>query len=97
MNEKKQVLVIQTIVPPEILLPDWNQGEVWVINRISQTFFFCAVISVLIQKCRPTVMLKFLTVLDGARVGISNYIGLVCDRYVWTWILLVFLNTNRIQ
>ena len=26
--KKKQVLVIQTIVPPEILLPDWNQGEV---------------------------------------------------------------------
>ena len=26
MDEKKQVLVIQTIVPPEILLPDWNQG-----------------------------------------------------------------------
>ena len=25
MDEKKQVLVIQTIVPPEILLPDWNQ------------------------------------------------------------------------
>ena len=25
---KKQVLVIQTIVPPEILLPDWNQGLV---------------------------------------------------------------------
>ena len=24
MDEKKQVLVIQTIVPPEILLPDWN-------------------------------------------------------------------------
>ena len=28
MDEKKQVLVIQTIVPPEILLPDWNQGLV---------------------------------------------------------------------
>ena len=27
MDEKKQVLVIQTIVPPEIL-PDWNQGLV---------------------------------------------------------------------
>ena len=25
MDEKNQVLVIQTIVPPEILLPDWNQ------------------------------------------------------------------------
>ena len=25
MDEKKQVLVIQTIVPPEILPPDWNQ------------------------------------------------------------------------
>ena len=25
MDEKKQVLLIQTIVPPEILLPDWNQ------------------------------------------------------------------------
>ena len=24
-EKKKQVLVIQTIVPPEILLPDWNQ------------------------------------------------------------------------
>ena len=28
MDEKKQVLVIQTIVPPEILLPDWNHGLV---------------------------------------------------------------------
>ena len=28
MDEKKQVLVIQTIVSPEILLPDWNQGLV---------------------------------------------------------------------
>ena len=27
-GKKKQVLVIQTIVPPEILLPDWNQGLV---------------------------------------------------------------------
>ena len=26
MDEKKQVLVIQTIVPPEILLPDWKSG-----------------------------------------------------------------------
>ena len=26
--KKKQVLVIQTIVPPEILLPHWNQGLV---------------------------------------------------------------------
>ena len=25
MDEKKQVLVIQTIVPPEILLPDYPQ------------------------------------------------------------------------
>ena len=27
-------------------------------------------------------MLTFLTVLDGARVGISNYIGLVCVKAV---------------
>ena len=27
MDEKRQVLVIQTIVPPEILLPDWNHAE----------------------------------------------------------------------
>ena len=27
MDEKKQVLVIQTIVPPEILLPDWNHSS----------------------------------------------------------------------
>ena len=28
MDEKKQVLVIQTIVSPEILLPDWSGGSV---------------------------------------------------------------------
>ena len=28
-----------------------------------------------------TVMLKYLTVLDGSRVGISNCIGLVCESY----------------
>ena len=59
MDEKKQVLVIQTIVPPEIILPDCNQDPQ--------------------LKSGPTVMLTFLTVLDGTRVGISNYIGLVCE------------------
>ena len=33
MDEKKQVLVIQTIVPPEIILPDWNQAGGGVSNR----------------------------------------------------------------
>ena len=27
MDEEKQVLVIQTIVPSEILLPDWIRGR----------------------------------------------------------------------
>ena len=26
---------------------------------------------------------------DGARVGISNCVGLVCERCAWTWIILV--------
>ena len=26
--KKKQVLVIQIIVPPEIILPDWNQAKI---------------------------------------------------------------------
>ena len=43
----------------------------YVINRTSQ-IVLCSDFYV----DRPTVMLTFLTVLDGARVGISNYIGL---------------------
>ena len=63
----------------------------WVINRISQ---ICLCSDFYVDM--PTVMLTFLTVLDGARVGISNYIGLVCESCAWTWILLVFkdLRTN---
>ena len=52
-------------------------------NGISQSFFFFSDIYV------DTVMLKYLIVLDGARVGISNYIGIVCESCAWTWILLV--------
>ena len=64
----------------------------WVINRISQ-IFLCSDFYV----DRPTVMLSFLTVLDGARVGISNYIGLVCESCAWTWILLVFTDLRMIK
>ena len=65
----------------------------WVINRISQ-IFLCSDFYV----DRPTVMLTFLTVLDGARVGISNYIGLVCESCAWPWIdLLVFKDLRMIK
>ena len=46
MDEKKQVLVIQTIVPPEIL-PDWNQDPQLksgggVSNNQNITYFLCS-------------------------------------------------------
>ena len=43
------------------------------------------------------VMLKYITVLDGARVGISTYIGLVCESCAWTWILLVSKDLRMIK
>ena len=72
--------------------PQLKSGGGEVITRISQ-IILCSDFYV----DRPTVMLTFLTVLDGAWVGISNYRGLVCESCAWTWILLVFKDLRMIK
>ena len=66
---KNQVLVVWTILPPEFFFPDCNQDPQLksgggVSNKWNITDFLCSDFYV------DTVMLKYLTVLDGSRVGI---------------------------
>ena len=85
MKKKNQVLVVLTILPPQIrfprLQPQQKSGGC-VSNKWNIIDFWCSDFYV------DTVMLKYLTVLDGARVDISNYVGLVCGK------LCLNLNSN---